>query len=237
MAGSLAAQQADIWLNNSTIESGEPAIVSVVLRNNTDSVQRMPLGRYEVDWTVRSQDGVDVAHWEPSGDVASLVAMMPAHSTKTFAIVALGTARIQQAGRYEIVAHYRPLDVSMTLPLTVVPSTAITLGKRAQELHDNAIITPGEEGRTAAEALASMVYAVPTPLFCDVMVHNPSATYAVLPRLEAAADRDALDCLIRALSAEPLHRPEIYPALQRLATSEKDAGLRDDIEQALAQQQ
>ncbi|HEY1221366.1 MAG: hypothetical protein ABSE42_11080 [Bryobacteraceae bacterium] len=238
--GALVAQdppiRVDFALRSSTVESGVPVIVTVTVRNDTDmeSARFLPFGRYEVDWLVRSRDGAEVAQWKPTGDTGSLGRNLPPHSVEKFSIVASGTSAIQSPGEYEIFPRYRTLDVSERLPFTVVPSSAESLGLRAQEFHDAAVVK-GEDGLTAAEALASMAYAVPASQLCDVMERNPSAPYFIAPRLEAMGGADAVHCLIRVLSGAPVQGIYIQWALQRLGKSEKDQALRSEIQKALGQ--
>ncbi|MGB7759747.1 MAG: hypothetical protein WBL61_07960 [Bryobacteraceae bacterium] len=151
-AGAQVAQgppiRVDFSLRSATVESGVPVIVTVTVRNDTDaeSAQFLPFGRYEVDWIVRSPDGATAAQWGPSGDVASELTRLLPHAVRKFTIVAAGSAAIKTTGEYELTMHYRPLDVSERLPFTVVPSSAGTLGLRAQEFHD---APPSKKERTA----------------------------------------------------------------------------------------
>jgi hypothetical protein len=238
--GAFATQEPSVHvgfaLRSSTVESGVPVIVTVTVRNDSDteSSQLLPVGRYEVDWIVRSRAGAEVAQWKPTGDVASELTRILPHAVRRFSIVAAGTAAIQVPGEYEIIPHYHSLDVSEGLPFTVVPSNAQTLGLRAQEFHDAAIVK-GEDGLTAAEALASMAYAVPTSQLCDVMERNPLAPNFIGPRLEAVGGPDAIHCLIRVMSGAPVQGIYIQWALQRLGKNEKDPALRSEIEHALRQ--
>ncbi|MGB7759882.1 MAG: hypothetical protein WBL61_08640 [Bryobacteraceae bacterium] len=80
-----------------------------------------------------------------------------------------------------------------------------------------------------------MAYAVPASQLCDVMERNPLAPYFIAPRLEAMGDADAVHCLIRVLSGQPVQGLYIQWALQRLGKSEKDQALRSEIQKALGQ--
>jgi hypothetical protein len=237
--GAVAAQGPAVTvhfaLKSSTVEAGVPLMVAVTVRNDTDAAQPVTIGRYEVDWTVRSRAGAEVAQWKPGGDFASLGKYLAPHAEEEFTIVASGTATILSPGEYEIVPRYRPLDISERLPFTVVPGDAAVLGLRAQEFHDAAIIK-GENGLRAAEALAAIAYAVPTSQLCDVVERNPLTTYAIAPRLETEGGVDAVRCLIRIMSVAPVQGlGYAKPALQRLGKSEKDPALRSEIEKAVGQ--
>jgi hypothetical protein len=233
-AHGLVARDVEIELRNPAVESGEPVIIAVTLQNDTGAAeQSLPVGPAEVDWIVKSQEGAEVAHWQPSGEMLSLIHPMPPQAVRTFLVVAAATAGIRQPGSYEMTVHYRYLDVTRQVWFTVVPSSPASLSRRAQALHDAAAVS-GEDGRTAGEALANMAYAVPSSLLCDVLTRNRSASYAIVTRLGAAGDRDAGHCLIGLLSTGPFGRQEIYPVLEPLAKSTRDPALRRDIENAVA---
>ena len=220
-------------LKTSTVDAGEPVVLIVTVQNSTGADQSAPLGRYEVDWVVRSQDGREVAHYVPQWDVASLVAHIPARAARSFDVVASGTSAIQVPGQYEMTVNYHPLGVSEHLQFKVVAASRAALGQLAQSLHDAAVHDTGQDGLTAAEALTSMAYAVPPSMLCDVMEQNPATTYAVAPRLEADGSREAAECLVRAMIGSPSHRDEIRPILERLAQREEDAGIREEIRKAI----
>jgi hypothetical protein len=238
IGGALAAQEplvhVDFALRSSTVESGVPVIVTVTVRNDsdTDPSQLLPVGRYEVDWIARPRAGAEVAQWRPSGDVASELTRILPHAVRKFTIVASGAAAIQVPGEYEITPRYHSLDISENLPFTVVPSSAATLTQRAQEFHDAALIG-GEDGVTAAEALASMAFAVPVSQLCDVMERNPMAPNFIAPRLEAIGGAEAIHCLTRVMSEQPVQGIYIQSALQRMGKTEKDPALRSEIEHTL----
>ncbi|MGB7759883.1 MAG: hypothetical protein WBL61_08645 [Bryobacteraceae bacterium] len=114
----------DFALRSATVESGVPVIITVTVRNDsdTDSSQLLAVGRYEVDWIVRSPDGAMAAQWGPSGDVASELTRLLPHAVRKFTIVAAGSAAIKTTGEYELTMRYRPLDVSERPPLPSFPA-------------------------------------------------------------------------------------------------------------------
>jgi hypothetical protein len=237
-ASTLAAQdpaiRVDFELKSSTVEAGVPVIITVTVSNDTDteSAKYLPFGHYEVDWLVRSRDGAEVARWKPTGDSGSLGRRLPPHTEEKFTIVAAGTAAIRDPGEYEITPRYRFLDISERLPFSVVAGNAATLAQRAQEFHDAALVS-GEDGVTAAEALASMAYAAPVSQLCDVMEHNRMAPNFIAPRLEAIGGAEAIHCLTRAMAEQLGQGIYIQFALQRIGKSEKDPALRSEIEHTL----
>ncbi|MGB7759748.1 MAG: hypothetical protein WBL61_07965 [Bryobacteraceae bacterium] len=80
-----------------------------------------------------------------------------------------------------------------------------------------------------------MAYAAPASQLCGVMERNPLAPYFIVPRLEAIGGADAIHCLTRVLSGQPVQGIYVQWALQRLRKSEKDPALRSEIEHALGQ--
>ena len=230
---------AALHLEKTSIVSGEPVVITVVLSNPSGEAVLLPVGdSAEVtEWsTVRPGGAIDPRRESADARMTLVFSCVVSPSAQAaFRAVAKETAGLKRPGQYRITLNYNPLEVIQSLEFFVLPGSASALRKVAEELRDRTVSNADPQDRSIAlDVLGSMNYQAAEPFLCDAM-HEDSANVADLAaRVGETGGARGADCLIE----EPQNttgaaRDAVTTALRNIAKRAGDAQLPQRIREEL----